>query len=146
MERSMYLIKPEGLRYREQIRHMITSTGLFIEHHFVAVLPRRIVEALYPDLAEAQNRLWGATLLQLLDRPCEIGLVSGQDAIAKLFGVAGTDFRPPLCKPNTIRYRFGNHTPIETGEGEYWYNAIHRSRSEVEVARDLQIIASLLNP
>lgn len=146
VEKTVYIIKPEALPHRQEIRLMIAEANLAITHSAVALLPEWVLVELYPDLARERNELWIATLEHLLNQECEIGIIEGENAMKKLLNLCGEETSPVACRVGTIRARFGEPIPLPAGERFYWRNAIHRPKTQEEAANDLLVANRLLKP
>lgn len=140
MERSVYIIKPEVVANREQIRALIRRSGLRIVSHKLVVLPQHAIESLYPGI---NDDLHAATLYYFGVGPCEIGIVEGNNAIERLSRLAGDSVSPAQCDPSTIRSQFGFRDPVKWGSASYFLNGLHRSKEAGEVARDLELFDAL---
>ena len=143
MEKSVYIIKPEGLAYRESIRQMLQTAGLTIEDSFTTTIPQWVIAELYPNLFRKQGELWEITLKYLLGEPCEVGIVCGVQAIARLFEACGTETNPMRCAPDTIRRTFGKATDESVRGMAFWLNVIHRPMDRQEARRDLRTVHML---
>lgn len=141
MNRSIYVIKPEAISSRDDIRKLIVSVGLNIVRTAEALIPGTTLEALYegmsPDLRKATQLFMGHEI-------CEIGEVEGKGAVQRLVKVCGHSTDPNECDRETIRGRFGLRQPARIGSAFYFRNAIHRPESEEEAQRDLQLFAPIL--
>lgn len=140
MSASSYIIKPHGLMFREEIRAMIESGGLVIIKSKRIILPEWALKKIYYDLAEKYRR---AVFRQYAGAFVEIGLVSGEDAIEKLFHIAGTELDPIDCDPGSIRFKFGSREPFIVDGIRCYDNIIHRPRDESEASEGVEIFYAL---
>lgn len=138
MERSVYIIKPEALHQRERIHKIIRGGGLRIVATKTTMADERVVCTVYPDLS---GDLRSATVHHFGVGPCEIGVVEGEDAIARLSALAGEYVDPSACGAETIRGRFGLSVPVRFGSCLYYRNGFHRSRNASEAKRELDLFA-----
>jgi len=138
METSLYMIKPEAMPYREEIREYI-SCHLTLGEMKVVRLPDWAIDELYNDLT---IELYRATLIALYGF-VELGLVHGKDAVSRLFWLAGEKTNPRECHPDSIRYRFGIREPMITGSARYFLNAIHRPKTQAEAAAHIGLFRKL---
>ncbi|MEK7552542.1 MAG: nucleoside-diphosphate kinase [Patescibacteria group bacterium] len=137
MEQSVYLIKPEGMLFAGRIRKMIEGAGLTIVYFHHVMINEAALIRLYPNLSD---EIWQATVRHLNNRVCEIGMVEGETAIARLVAVCGESTNPSLCKDKTIRRIFSCYPAIRLSSGGFYFrNAIHRSKDHEEFLRDQQI-------
>jgi nucleoside diphosphate kinase len=143
MQLTVYLIKPEGMNSRIQIHEMIEAGGdLIIKDCHIIKVPASILQELYPGI---DREVWHATISHLKGNLCEIGLVRGYNAIAKLLAICGTETDPALCRKNTIRHIYGIHDPIKLTNGFLYHkNVIHRSKNHGEAIRDVMIYHNFL--
>lgn len=138
MSLSLYMIKPEAMMRREEIRACI-SRRLVLSEVKTMRLPDWALDELYDDLTV---ELRSATRIALTDS-VELGLVSGEDAITELLQLAGENTSPSECHPDSIRYRFGVHQPMMLGGATYFLNAIHRPKSSAEAAAHIALFGKL---
>ncbi len=139
IETSLYMIKPEAMHARTEIRRIL-GCDLQLGENVTTVLPDDVLDEFYPDITEPQRTL----ALALFDTPVEIGLVHGPDAINLLLRITGHETAPDLCDPHSIRYRFGVRKPIPCGGGVLYKNAIHRPRDRVEAADQLRLVRRII--
>jgi nucleoside diphosphate kinase len=136
METSMYLIKPEGLKRLLAIHQIISAAGLTIVNPHLVRPSYEVLQQLYPNLSED---LKVVTTEHLENKDCEIALVEGENAIARLVEVCGLFTNPSKCVAGTIRRLFGD-APINLPNGQQYYrNAIHRPQNKEEVKRDREL-------
>ena len=140
MEKTTYIIKPDGMKYRHEIKCAIVAAGLRITKSFVVVLPKWALVQLYPSVPPI---MWQATVRQLTKSACEVGIITGKNAISKFSTIAGKYASPSKCDPNSIRSRFGKHRGKRIGRYFLYDNAIHRPKNHTEAIKDLEIIKRL---
>jgi nucleoside diphosphate kinase len=141
MERSVYLIKPEAMARRDDIRQMLEQHyGLPVTIFGEAKIGLDVLATLYPDVFREGGELWEATCNHLLGKICEIGIVEGENAIRRLFTACGEKTNPQECGPSTVRAVFQSGFSIQLRNGgTYWLNVIHRPKDLEEANRDLKI-------
>lgn len=138
---ALYLIKPEAIRYSQDIRSRLKEAGLFIEFHRLVVLDEQTIMSVYRDLsADIMN----ATLRHLIGQECELGIVRGESAISKLLIASGLQTSPAACHFSSIRHIYGVKEPDVAGTGVYWRNAIHRTKSIGEVEENMKAFSNHL--
>jgi nucleoside diphosphate kinase len=140
MERTAYVIKPEGMACRSQIRQILLDDGLRIVSNKRVILDPAAVDTLYPGLAPD---LRNASIRFLTCAPVEFGILEGENVIAKLRRLMGDETNPDECSPGTIRHRFGIRPGIIFGSATYYFNVIHGSKDTDEASRDLRLYSSL---
>lgn len=141
MNSSLYIIKPEAMGFRVDIRKSITQAGLVIVRATEMVIPPAILDMLYPGLNVDLRR---ATQLFMGNAKTEIGEVVREDAVNILLAICGEFVDPAACEPHTIRARYGFRQAERVGNASYYRNAIHRPKTLAEAARDLQLFAGFL--
>jgi nucleoside diphosphate kinase len=107
MEKSVFIIKPEGMKHHAEIFQMFGDAGLTIVSMAPVSLTERALAQLYPDLLEENGELWQATVARMKNQQCLMGIVEGEDAIVKLLNLSGRETDPRQCAPHSIRARFG---------------------------------------
>lgn len=135
---SMYMIKPEAMPHREEIRERI-GHHLTLGETKMMRLPDWAMNELYDDLTEDLRRATRVTL----ENPVELGLVHGEDAIMRLLELAGDKTSPRECHPDSIRYQFGIRDPMVVGGARYFLNAIHRPKTLEEAATHIALFRRL---
>jgi nucleoside diphosphate kinase len=138
MTTSLYMIKPEAMSRREEIREYI-GRHLALGEVKTVQLPNWAIEELYDDLTDDLRH---ATRIAL-SSPVELGLVHGKGAVLKLLQLAGEKTAPEECYPESIRYRFGVHEPMIVGSARYFLNAIHRPKTPSEAALHVDLFGRL---
>ena len=108
MDRSVYIMKPDGMPHLDEVHEMLLSAGLRIVASRFVCLPGWVVAFLYPKVTGEWRRF---IVERMTGTPVEIGIVEGEDAIAKLCCVTGEATDPRRCARGTIRQRFGNPLP-----------------------------------
>ena len=141
MNRSLFVIKPEAMPVRDKIRKLIVHTGLKIVRTVEVVIPAATLDLLYTDLSPDLRR---ATQLFMGREPCEIGEVSGENAVKLLLAACGDSTDPSQCDRQTIRAIFGVRQAEHVGNAAYFKNAIHRPKTVEEAHRDLLVFSPLL--
>lgn len=140
MERSVYIIKPEAIAHRHAIRAIIVSSGLRIVSSKTVMLGPGEVDRLY---VFTDQDLRSAAICAFKAGPCEMGIVEGRDAIAKLTELAGSSTNPAKCEKHSIRATFGVTLPVRVGHSLYYLNGFHRSRDAAEANDDLELYEGL---
>ena len=144
LERTVVIVKPEGLSYLDQITSRFISEGLRIVKVFSACFTSRVLEKLYQD-ATACEELWSTLLKFLAQKPCRVFILEGDGAIERVVRICGDNMDPGLCNRETIRFQLGvQFAPIlVAGYGPFHRNIVHRSRTVEEAARDLILVGEL---
>ncbi len=140
MTHCVYIIKPEAMAHRKEIYALIEGAGLRIVSAKLVNLSEIAIDVLYPFLG---SDLRDATLYSFSLGPCEIGIVEGVHAIARLSELTGDSPNPANCNRSTIRARFGLSRPIKMGTAFYYFNGFHTSRNALEAKRDLTLFEGL---
>ncbi|MHB1118186.1 MAG: nucleoside-diphosphate kinase [Minisyncoccota bacterium] len=137
MERSIYLISPEGMTHHRAIQTQIQASGLVIIDYARVLISMGVIK----DLSEGFSvEIWQSLKDHLFGRLCEIGIVEGDDAVQKLFSLCGKSPDPKECAQGTIRKKFApTKTPHERGESDYWHNVIYCPQSNEEFGRCFKI-------
>ncbi len=142
MSFSMYIIKPEGMKYRAQIRDVLQGSGLEIIDSTEILLTNGILDGLYDNINKNVRR---GLHRFLEDQFVEIGIVKGYNALSRLVRVTGKNTNPALCEEGTIRRMFGWTKPLLLHSGYHYFgNAIHRPKNAKELQHDLGIAKQYL--
>jgi nucleoside diphosphate kinase len=128
------------MAFKDEIRALIGVAGLNLVRKVETIIPIATLNLLYPDLSSDLQR---ATHLYMAHQCCEIGEVSGPNAVEALLEVCGHSTSPSQCHPHTIRALFGSRLPDLVGDAEYFRNAVHRCKTDAEAQRDLDLLSHL---
>jgi nucleoside diphosphate kinase len=142
MEQSVYIIRPEGMCHREEIRAMIEADGLRIVEIKLLVFPADKLPILYDDMNE---EFWIHFQPVMCEGFSEIGIVEGEEAARRLKELAGLSPNPDKCAPHTIRKKFGKsgaHFLFPSGN-PCFFNPIHAPHED-EVKKDLALARELM--
>jgi nucleoside diphosphate kinase len=144
IEQAVYMIKPEGMLVRDEIRSDISEAGLVIIKRKVVLVDKEALDTIYPENPEIIQE---ATLAHMVSEYLEMGVVEAEGAIKRLTDICGHHFNPEVCHEGTIRRKYG-HPALGLGNGFFYCpNAIHCSKSPEEATRDLGLFERLsLNP
>lgn len=139
----MCLIKPDAYSYRDEIVGTIEKLGITVIRRIPLLLTESFIKELYYDV---HPLILEATLHHLLSGTSEILLIEEhENTISKVLSAVGLETNPAHCDSTTLRFRYGNHTPQEIGEGlNYYYNAVHRPKNQDEAQNDMRILSSFI--
>ncbi len=137
VEQTLYIIKPEGFAHRDEIRTLVLDEGLVIARSAEVVLTALDVQTLYPEALRV-----GEAVLRMVEHymtagPCEVAIVEGENAIARLHVLKGTWTNPNHCDEGTIRKRFGTTDGSWANSVPYFLNAFHCPKNAIEAKADL---------
>lgn len=126
-EKTLAIIKPDGIKNIEKIIHMIYNSGLKIDKFEVKFLDEDILQEHYFHVLE--KPFYPRLKNYMMSGEVAIMILSGDNAIEKFRNLMGpTD--STIASPNTIRGMFGTDKTI---------NAVHGSDSkenaEIEINR-----------
>lgn len=138
-ELTSFIIKPDGMSHREEIRKIIARAGLVIIESKILLLPKWAIEVLYDNVPK--NILVAKE--EYFSSPVEVGIIEGENAVDAFFELCGSNTRPSECAPGTLRAIFGKVNPVPIKGIDYYLNAIHRPNRE-EVKKNIDLIKSLL--
>lgn len=138
IETTVYLVKPEGRFHKPEIRRRIEAAGLEIVKRELAHISEWTTRQLYPDMP---MEIGEETAKHLADQLCEVGLVRGENAIARLLQLRGLFKNPAECAEGTIRRDlFSSRPPVFLEHGLVYYeNGFHCPQNIVEEVRDRKI-------
>jgi nucleoside diphosphate kinase len=141
VEKSVYIVKPDGFYNEFYMRRMFECEGLRIVDSRAVRVSVNVLEHLYPDLFEEKGELWEATVRHFAERSSMVVVVQGLNAIRLVRKISGENTNPNLCARFTVRFIFGNRNPVVLSDGRfYWMNAIHRPKNKAEVKAHLSLI------
>ncbi len=129
----MFMIKPEAMRFKEQIMAMIDKAGIDIKEWRTVRLTEQDLHSLYPY---STGMDWDKLKDSFLDREVLAAVVEGEDVIKRLLKTCGDNTTPRLCNPESIRYIFRNALPPSAG---FSNNIIHRPKNEEEAKEHMAL-------
>ncbi len=139
-EISFYMIKPHALVMRAEVVERIEQSGLTIVESKLVALGVAALEIIYADLTPQ----WRSGVFhQYVDKPVEVGIVKGTNAITALLEVSGRERNPADCLPGTIRFDLGIHEPAMVYGVRVYHNVLHRSRNTDEAEKDVAVFQQL---
>lgn len=142
MSQSFYIIKPEAFQFCSDIREIIISARLNIISFKATFIPHKVIEALYSDCSQ---KIIEATKFYVCNKLCEVGIVSGNNAVNKLLEVCGLDPNPNNCAEGSIRYTYGIKQASNYEGIFYFKNAIHRPITTFEMEKNISYIQLMLS-
>jgi nucleoside diphosphate kinase len=136
IEKTLFIIKPDGYNKREQIKSDISGYFELAETHLFHFYPELLAK-LYP--ADVKQPHYPALLEYMLENLCELGIIFGESAIRRFYELTGEFSDPKECATNTLRYKYGKGLDT-TKSGLYIVkNAIHRAKSREESEFELDL-------
>ena len=145
-QRTVYMIRPFGMPFRLTIRRRMQSAGLSIVASRRLKIPRWAFEKIYPrdKYASAPQEVWWRRMILTTGGISEMGILEGEDAVARLVQIVGERPDPADCTHGTIRRDFGASS-VENFDGfAFHLRTMHRPENEEEAAHDLPIFLRLL--
>lgn len=142
MSLSFYIIKPEAFQFRKEVREIIYSSDLNIIVFKAIIIPPSLIDSLYSDCTK---EMIATTKYFICNKLCEVGIVSGNNAVKKLLKICGLDPDPNKCEGGTIRYIYGIKQVYYYEGIAYFKNGIHRPKTTKEMKRNISHIKSLLS-
>lgn len=124
------IIKPEAFPLRDEIWARIVSTELHVVRRCVLTLNEDQAVGFYRSLPE--NRRLPA-VRSLSGGPVEVGVLAGDNAVARVLRLCGTRSDPSECEPGTIRRDFGTGWDLSDPSVPVLRNAIHRCKTSAQV-------------
>lgn len=137
LEKSLFMIKPEGMKYKDTIRDRIERSGLEITQSKTQVFDNVMLNTLYGDAPKHVRR---AQAELFNEKYVEVGIVLGAHAVSSLFDLIGHFADPRMCNGESLRYLYGEHNPIVINDVELFKNAIHRPKNVAEAALHISVL------
>lgn len=128
MEKTLLMIKPEGMKHKNEIIDMVKQVGLRIVWTNKIIATITFLRKLYKDQS---GRFWEANKDYLVGKECLLIIVEGERSASRLYYLCGTHYDPNQCERGTIRRQFGEREPKVGANGQILFlNAVHRSTPE----------------
>jgi nucleoside diphosphate kinase len=140
LERTFFIIKPEGIKNTESIKKIIHKNGLKILISKKTILSPEIIKLVYSD---TENDLFEAHLEFMSKDVSEVGIIEGVNAITKLVEISGKDVNPNSCASGTIRNLFGEKVGYKIGNALYYKNGFHRSKTRYEAKKEVDLFGRI---
>jgi nucleoside diphosphate kinase len=128
MEKSVFMIKPEGMSHKEEIMSYIEKNGLAITRWRTMLLDEDQLKKIYHD---THGEIWEKTKEHMLGKEVLVGEVNDEQAIEKLKTICGSKTNPIECDVGSIRKFFNDIA--EKDPSKYHKNIIHRAMDDKEV-------------
>ena len=146
MEKTVYMIRPFGMPFRHTIRQRILREGLSIVASRELKIPRWAFEEIYPRHTDSKvpDEVWMRRLVLTTGNLSEVGVLEGEDAVARLVRLVGTEADPAEWEVVTIRRDYGASAAECIGGFVFHYRVMHRPVDEEEALRNLSTIEKLL--
>jgi len=126
-ERTLAIVKPDGMKNIEKIIEMIYKAGLKIERFEVKVLDENIIQEHYAHVLDME--FYPRLKNYMMSGEVAIMILSGENAIENFRNLMGpTD--STKAEPNTIRGMFGTDKTINTVHG-----SDSKESAEIEINR-----------
>lgn len=128
MGKSLFMIKPEGMEYADEIINAIQDNNIRIVEKRKITMTQQLLQKIYKDQS---GLFWEANRDYLVDKQCILAIVECENVENRLFTLCGVSFKPEECEKGTIRERYGIRKPLTHSNGKALYlNCIHRSSPE----------------
>ena len=118
IECTLAIIKPDGFKYREEIKLILKENGLNIKEEKIDILDEKILKEHYSHLID--KPFYNNLENYMMSGPVDIMILEGINAVQKLRDIMGPTNSKEAAK-NTIRGIYGT---------DITHNAIHGSDSK----------------
>lgn len=142
-EQTFFCIRPQFFRRRRAIKKIIEDKGFNIIQTKVVWLNKLDVGMLYGH--EEPSPYFNASLEYMTCGFSEVGVIEGEDVIAKFSDLTGDIHISKECKIGTLRHTFGPKKPVLYKGFNYFLNPLHRSRTKEESERELKLFQMLVS-
>jgi nucleoside diphosphate kinase len=133
MEKSVFMLKPEALPYKEKIMSIIEKAEIPIIEWRTLVLDENHLRSLYPKI---KGETWYKVKEYLLNKEVLAAIVEGNDVVEKLHKICGAKAKSFLCDPSSIRYLFKN---IVSSDETFSKNIVHRADNKEEAEKHVML-------
>jgi len=145
MEKTLFIVKPEGFSRREEIKNFISSSEFTISQTFVKrltyddLLLFRKLDHLYL----IDEGLFKAYVYFMSLGESELGIIEGIDSAERFKAICGTHPNPLMCKEGTLRKTFGLNEPGFYQGRKFFLNAVHKSNNRDDAMIEVEIFKNL---
>lgn len=130
---AVYIVKPEALSRREEIREFIEKHSyLVVSKATVIIMDELAINNLFPD--DLGTPLMDAIRAHMLGKSVEVNVVESSVGLEsevsignELVRITGASFIPAQCEVNTVRFVFGSNEINWYCGQPYYLNAVHRT-------------------
>ncbi len=130
IEKSVFMLKPEGMKYKEEIMSTIEKAGIPIKEWRNLTLDEKHLRKLYPNVS---GEGWRKVQKHLLNKEVLVAIVEGEDVINKLYKTCGEETKIFMCAPSSIRQKFKDIAHDSYG------NIIHRAKNQKEAEEHIML-------
>ncbi|MBI5457410.1 hypothetical protein HY971_01665 [Candidatus Kaiserbacteria bacterium] len=132
--------------FRNTIRQRIWWAGLFIAASRELKIPWWAFEEIYPRYTDSKipDAVWMRRMVLTTGNFSEVGILEGEEAVARLVRLVGTEADPAECELGTIRRDYGASAVERIGGFTFHLRVMHRPVDKEEALRNLPIIEKLL--
>lgn len=139
---TVLLIKPEGMKDLGAIKRRIPQAGLKIIQEkdvfwISTALSEDTLRRLYPD---ASDSFIEAAVQHFRGHATRVLMLSGENAINKMFLMVGNSEDPWKCRSYTIRAGYRRMKPVEIEGGIYYKNGVYCPSNVEAMLRALQVL------
>lgn len=137
LEQTFFCIRPYVFDKREIIKGLITKSGLKIKSSKNLWLTNFDLRVIYGH--EDPSDYFNACIHYMTNGFVEAGVIEGKNAIQRLVELAGETHIPSQSRINSLRAMFGRAEPEIFNSFAYYFNPLHRSRTETEAKREIKL-------
>ena len=140
-EKSLFIIKPDSYKYKNEILNELRNNNFELQYVKDVILSKIFLEELYSSKDdEIVNRM---NVEYLSGKEATIGIAAGEECRTRLFKVCGEKYAPDMCDKNSIRYKYSTiRKPILLHGHDFYINAIHRSLPQ-DADREIELYIKL---
>jgi nucleoside-diphosphate kinase len=138
MEKTLAIIKPDGMKHKEEILKRIRKAGLKIVRSNVTRMNPEIVSQFYLHVKEKRGDIFQSIVNYMTSGEIMPMIVEGDNAVQRLRSITGhTD--PEKAEKGTIRGDLGEYKMrIADSENRSTKNVIHSSGSAEEAEKEIK--------
>lgn len=134
LEKTFFMIKPEGLKYENCIEDIILKNGFDIVYSDYLILSGEDIDLIYASTEDPN--IFCIHKSYMINKRVKAGVLEGVDVINRFMSLCGLLPNPLDCSNNSIRYHFGAE-PLLVDGLTYYRNSIHRSSSKNDASNEV---------
>ncbi|MDB5265791.1 MAG: hypothetical protein JWM39_504 [Parcubacteria group bacterium] len=130
------IIKPDGLPHAAEIIQSLVRAGMCVRERSRIIYTEDMIHQLYDHMNAAARTHIAASMIGKAGLALQVRTPN----IVQLLAVIGCHSDPRRCSPNSIRFRYSEHTSPQHIDGwDWWENVMHRPVDMREAKRDIAL-------
>jgi len=138
-EKTLMIIKPDGMKHKDEIIKRVNQTGLKIAKQKQEKAKTNVFAEFYAHVKPKNKKVYNNLVSYMSAEEIILLLIQGENAIGKIRSITGsTD--PEFADKGTIRGDLGTDSILKANqEGRPVWNLIHASGTPEEAEKEIKL-------